>query len=89
MTHKIKFLSKSEWLEFERPLAEPDAFWIEGEPYKIERREDTETITWYGRLMNWVKGVNEWTMLTKNGFVPCEPPIYETLYQEYLKSKEL
>lgn len=116
MTHKIKFLSKSEWFEFEKPLAEPKIKWTTNEPYRIERIvRDNGEIVWFGQGVNWVKKPNEsWTYLGKDEnvkpietyynpdgsisghyypegrqiWIPCEPPIYETLYQEYLKSQK-
>ena len=125
MTHKIKFLSKSEWFEFEKPLAEPEIKWAEvrstingEEPntYEIERLvKPSGDIVWFGQRTNWVKKPNEsWAYLgedesvkpievikgmgdegdsfvypeNRNIWIPCEPPIYETLYQEYLKSQK-
>lgn len=124
MTNKIKFISKSEWFEFERPLAEPNIKWnptratINGEElntYEIGRIvKRNGDIVWFGQGTNWVKKPNEsWTVLGEDenvkpietyynpdgsisGFhypegrqiwIPCEPPIYETLYQEWLKNQ--
>lgn len=106
----IKLHSKSEWIEFERPLAEPDIKWKDSS-YVIERTEDKYgKIVWFGQSTNWVKNPGEsWIYLGtdetvemipeyfnergercggyypegRNIWIPCDPPIYEQLYQEH------
>lgn len=124
MATQIKFISKSELFQFERPLAEPEIKWaktratINGEEpnaYEIERLvKPNGDIVWFGQRTNWVKKPNEsWTyfgedenvkpiQVIKGGWdegdtfvypenrhiwIPCEPPIYEVLYQEWLRNQ--
>lgn len=100
----MKLLSKSEWLELDSPLAEPEVKWNSKEKYPIERVvKENGDIVWFGHAVNWKKekgGV--WTVLGTNYdakplerylpeivygtdriiWIPCEEPIYETMYNK-------
>lgn len=72
----LKLLSKSEWFEFEIPLAEPDIVWNKKYKYQIERivKEDG-TVIWFGQNTNWVKKPTEhfWTYLgTDESVLPLD-----------------
>jgi len=60
----IKLHSKSEWFEFDSPLAEPHIKWKDSS-YVIERTQDKYgKIVWFGQSTNWVKNPGEsWTYL--------------------------
>ena len=91
MTHTIKLINKTELLEFDSPLAEPNI--ITNQPYRTHREARINgDIVWFGIAVNWRKEPNKsWEVLGhENGkkiWIPCEPPIYETLYQQMLKNE--
>ncbi len=82
----MKLHSKSEWLELESPLAEPNVKWdverwntkyTEKEPntYLTERTVESDgKIVWFGIGINWKKEPNEgWTVLsTDESIKPLE-----------------
>ena len=51
-------------------------------PYKIERVETKDTVTWYGYNTNWVKKGNQWFQLIEGKFVECDVPEYEKIFLE-------
>lgn len=78
----MKLIRKSEWFALDRPFAEPNVKWWDGE-YQIERVVDKNgTIIWFGCDVNWKKEVNGiWTELATNPDAkPLEKYLPEIVY---------
>lgn len=88
----MKLFKSSEWFDLKEPIGEPNVKWSHNE-YCIERRiqkaNDVVEIVWYGWETNWKYCTGEgWVKLVDMQWIPCEEPVYETLYQELLKEKK-
>jgi len=51
-------------------------------PYKIERVETKDIVTWYGYNTNWIKKEKQWFQLIESQFVECDVPEYEKIFLE-------
>ena len=83
----MKLVKTSQWFRIKGCIGEPDVDFKGW--YHIERKSDIDGIVWYGMKTNWKKLPNEnfWRKLGNMDFVPCEEPIYETLYQQLLRNE--
>jgi len=78
----MKRTCKSEWFVLDKPL-EDDVVFNE-DSYSIERREENNTVIWFGIKTNWKKeGSKSWEKLVKGEFVNSEEPIYEKLLKTF------
>lgn len=79
---KIKIKLKKEYFTFDKPYEEPNLN-LYSDEYTIERFENENEIIWFGYKMNWRKESNEnWQKLDNMvGYIDCNIPIYEKLYQ--------
>jgi len=81
----MKQVKKSEWFILDRPLAEPNESWIEGDAYHIERLVNNDGVTvWFGCSVNWKKELGgKWTVLTTNmDAKPLEEHLPDVVYGE-------
>tara|TARA_R100000951_G_C2650210_1_gene184128 strand:- start:1961 stop:2218 length:258 start_codon:yes stop_codon:yes gene_type:complete len=83
----IKILQKKEEVRFDKPHGEPDlaeCWWTKGN-YITTRLVEGDEIVWFGHAVNWKRVDGAWYKLEGTDFVPCDEPIYETLYKNINK----
>ena len=80
----MKFISKTEYFKFDKPIGEPDVKFYENE-YLIQRKEDDKVIIWFGLETNWkyLKSEKVWKKLTTdNNIEPLDIYFPDVIYPE-------
>lgn len=76
----MNIIKNSTILELPHTLEQGSAEIMCSKPYRIERIEEDNQITWFGYNTNWKRVGKQWYELVGADFEPCGIPEYEKIF---------